>query len=149
MSFSKLSEQRLAECHPDLQKIFQIVSQKYPCTITQGHRNQADQHTAFVTGKSKLDWPNGNHNKLPSNAVDACPDPVNYSNAIKNIVRFYNFAGYVQRVADELGIKIRYGGDWDSDKDFSDQKFDDLVHFELVEPGEVWEKNSGHLSSPA
>jgi hypothetical protein len=30
-----------------------------------------------------------------------------------------------------MGIGLRWGGDWDSDKDFSDQNFDDLVHWEL------------------
>jgi len=28
--------------------------------------------------------------------------------------------------------KLRWGGDWDSDKVFDDQNFDDLPHFELV-----------------
>ena len=44
-----------------------------------------------------------------------------------------SFAGYVQGVAEQLGIKIRWGGDWDSDFDFKDQTFNDLVHFELRE----------------
>ena len=47
--------------------------------------------------------------------------------------RFVYFAGYVKRVADDLGIAIRWGGDWDGDGDFSDQTFHDLPHFELVQ----------------
>ena len=31
-----------------------------------------------------------------------------------------------------MNIKLRWGGDWNDNKDFSDQTFDDLVHFELV-----------------
>jgi peptidoglycan L-alanyl-D-glutamate endopeptidase CwlK len=27
---------------------------------------------------------------------------------------------------------VRYGGDWDGDKDINDQTFNDTVHFELV-----------------
>lgn len=43
------------------------------------------------------------------------------------------FAGYVMRVADELGIKLRYGGDWDGDKKTADQSFNDLPHYEILE----------------
>ena len=45
--------------------------------------------------------------------------------------RFYNFAGTVQGVAKMLNIKIRWGGDWDSDNDLKDQTLYDLPHFEL------------------
>jgi len=30
-----------------------------------------------------------------------------------------------------MGMKIRWGGDWDMDTQTKDNKFDDLVHFEL------------------
>jgi len=30
-----------------------------------------------------------------------------------------------------MGLKIRWGGDWDMDTQTKDNKFDDLVHFEL------------------
>jgi hypothetical protein len=29
-------------------------------------------------------------------------------------------------------LKLRWGGDWDMDTEVKDNKFDDLVHFELV-----------------
>jgi len=35
-------------------------------------------------------------------------------------------------IAHRRGIKLRWGGDWDRDLDFSDQRFYDLYHFELV-----------------
>jgi len=35
-------------------------------------------------------------------------------------------------VASQMGIKIRWGGDWDSDGSVCDNKFNDLVHFELA-----------------
>ena len=46
--------------------------------------------------------------------------------------RFVDFAGYVKGVAEDLGIAIPWGGDWDGDGDFSDQRFHDLPHFELT-----------------
>lgn len=52
--------------------------------------------------------------------------------AVRATSKFYYMAGLAQKQADILGIKIRWGGDWDSDKDFFDQTFYDLVHIELV-----------------
>ncbi len=34
-----------------------------------------------------------------------------------NFYRFYFFAGIVKGIAWELGIGVRWGGDWDSDND--------------------------------
>lgn len=68
------------------------------------------------------------HNKTPSLAVDVAPWPIDWND--KN--RFYHFAGRVQGIAQMFNIKIRWGGDWDSDNDLKDQNFYDLPHFELV-----------------
>ena len=38
---------------------------------------------------------------------------------------------FVLFVYKKMKINVRWGGDWDSDLDFNDQKFLDLVHFEL------------------
>lgn len=130
--YSDNSENQLKTCDVQLQHLFRAVLPYVNHTILVGHRNEEDQHKAFLTGKSKLDWPNGNHNKLPSSAVDAAPYPIDFSESHKNLARFYYFAGFVKAMAFHMGLKIRWGGDWDSDNDFKDQKFDDLVHFELV-----------------
>lgn len=59
------------------------------------------------------------------------------SRHVKDVGRWYHFGGYVQGTADqmyrhgEVERKVRWGGDWDSDRVFSDQNFDDLAHFEL------------------
>ena len=42
------------------------------------------------------------------------------------------FAGLVVGIAVSLGIRLRWGGDWDGDGDLCDNKFDDLFHFELL-----------------
>lgn len=130
-SFSKQSADRLATCDHRLQMIFNEVIQHIDCTIIEGHRSQASQDKYFAEGKSKLKWPNGEHNKTPSGAVDVAPYPIDWSNKPKALARFYFFAGYVKSVADSMGFKIRWGGDWDGDMDFTDQNFDDLPHFEI------------------
>ena len=93
------------------------------------------QEEAFKSGHTQLRWPHGKHNKQPSMAVDVTPYPLDW----KNSKRMYWFAGYVMGIAQKLKDDgkmthaVRYGGDWDSDKDIDDQNFFDLVHFELVE----------------
>lgn len=133
-AFGKISKERLSTCHPDLQRLFEEVVKNYDCTILQGHRTKEEQDEYFRTGRSKVQYPNSKHNKMPSMAVDVAPyfkeqPHVRWENKEK----FYHFAGYVQGVADQLGIKIRWGGNWDMDDELLDQTFFDLPHFELVD----------------
>ncbi len=98
----------------------------YDCTILEGYRSDEDQLKAFNTGKSKIKS-GGKHNQKPSLAVDVVPWPIDW--ASKD--RFYHFAGFVQGIAQMLDIKIRFGGDWNGNRNFKDQAFVDLPHFEL------------------
>ena len=127
--FGTASAARLATCDQRLQDLFNEVIKYFDCTIIEGHRGEAAQHLAFVTGKSKLDWQNGRHNSKPSKAVDVSPFPVDWSDS----KRFYYFAGYVKGVAAKMGLKIRWGGDWDQDTEVKDNTFNDLVHFEVLD----------------
>jgi peptidoglycan L-alanyl-D-glutamate endopeptidase CwlK len=126
-SYSRRSLANLQTCHPSLRKIFKEVIKNYDCTIIQGHRSLEEQDELYRTGKSKLR--KGKHNYIPSLAVDVCPYPIDW----RDKIRFYHFVGYVKGVADQLGIKIRCGADWDGDNNFKDQTFHDLPHFELLE----------------
>lgn len=128
-TFGKTSRKRLSQCDPRLQQLFNEVIKNYDCSILQGHRSEEEQNRYFDEGKSKVRYPNSKHNSKPSRAVDVAPYPLDWNNTN----RFYHFAGCVQGIATQMGIKIRWGGDWDSDKDFSDQNFNDLPHFELVD----------------
>lgn len=126
--FSERSLDRLETCHPDLQAIFNVVILDYDVTILEGHRGKAAQNEAHRTGKSQLKFPQSKHNKSPALAVDVAPFPIDW----EDHARFYFLAGYVHAVADRLGVKIRWGGDWDGDGDLHDSSFLDLPHFELV-----------------
>ena len=126
--FSQQSLIKLRSTHSDLQRLFLEVVKTFDCTVLCGHRNQTDQNKAFKEGKSKLQYPMSKHNMYPSAAVDVASYPLNW----EDTARFYYFAGYVMRVADEMGFQIRWGGDWDKDKKMNDQSFNDLVHFELI-----------------
>lgn len=101
------------------------------CKILCGHRGKAKQTEYYEAKLSKTPWPLSKHNSKPSLAVDVAPYPVDWTSP-KAKHRFYMFAGYVLRTAQELGIDVRLGADWDGDWDLNDQTFDDTPHFELV-----------------
>lgn len=128
--FSETSKARLASCHPDLQALFNEVIKHFDCKITCGHRGHKDQAQAFYERKSKVLWPLSKHNKTPSLAVDVAPWPIDWD----DLKRFYLLAGYVIATADQMGLTVRWGGDWDGDKMLDDQTFNDLPHWELREP---------------
>jgi peptidoglycan L-alanyl-D-glutamate endopeptidase CwlK len=132
--FSTLSKQRLETCHPDLQTLFNEVIQYIDCTILCGHRNKEDQNKAFEEGKSQKKWPDGNHNKLPSLAVDVIPYPIDWNDhaGIKYFAGFVMGVAKLLKAEGKMKCDIRWGGDWDRDHDLKDNKFNDLVHFEVV-----------------
>ena len=97
------------------------------CSVLEGHRGQERQDQLYIEGKTKVKYPNGRHNSKPSNAVDVTPYPVNWEDRERQTL----FAGFVLGVANQMGISLRWGGDWDQDFEVMDNRFDDFPHFEL------------------
>ncbi len=128
-SFSQRSQTRLNTCDPRLVEVLEEVIKHWDCTILQGERTKEEQDEFFRTGRSKVQWPNSKHNSRPSKAVDVAPYPIDWNDTR----RFDYFAGFVKGIATSRGITLRWGGDWDSDNDQSDQTFNDLPHFEIKE----------------
>lgn len=134
MNLSSASQSKLNTCHPDLVRLFNEVSKHYAFTVVCGSRSDFDQKKMFDQKLSKVDGVKikSKHQVDKENplarAVDVAPNPIDWNDKI----RFYHFAGRVQGIAIGLGIKIRWGGDWDDDNDFKDNSFNDLPHFELV-----------------
>ncbi len=133
--FSRSSFSKLSTCHADLQALFYEVIKHFDCIILEGYRNEEDQEKAFAAGNTELHWPHGKHNHQPSMAVDVAPYPLDW----KNDKRMYWFAGFVMGIAQKLKDEgkmthaVRYGGDWNSDDNIDNERFKDLVHFELLE----------------
>lgn len=126
--YSKASARRLATCEVDIQIIFRCILKDVDHSVLCGHRDSVEQNKAYNAGKSKLKYPQSKHNGYPSKAIDAAPYPIDWSDT----KRFYEFGEFVKQRAEEMGYKLRWGGDWDGDGDYKDQTFNDLVHFELV-----------------
>lgn len=132
------SKKRLSTCHPELILLFNEVADDEEIQIIEGHRSIEKQKEMIRTGKSSLkNAANGKHVKSPSEAVDAAP-LINKKIEWDNTKCFIDFAQKVLKIADRLykegrmKRKIRWGGDWNMNGEWKDEKFLDLVHFELV-----------------
>ena len=123
--FGKRSKEKLYTCDERLIKLMEEVVKTFDCTVTQGNRSVKEQEKLYEEGKTKVKF--SKHNYIPSLAVDVTPYPVDY----ENMDRHYYFGGYVLATAEKLGIKVRWGGDWDGDRETKDQTFNALVHFEV------------------
>ncbi len=138
--FSPKSQRRLDSCHVDLQVIFtEVLRRGYDCSVICGHRSKIAQMEAVDAGMSKAVYPSSKHNSFPSMAVDVAPYfPGRRGPDWNDLGAFYMFAGFVKSVAQDLLAegkithRLRYGGDWDGDKQTADQTFNDLPHYELV-----------------
>ncbi len=127
-TLSPTSQTRLNSCDPRFHSIFNHVATIMDCAILEGHRDQEQQDADYAKGKTQLKWPHGKHNARPSLAVDAAPLPIDW----KDRERLSLFAGYVLGTAAAQGVTLRWGGDWNRDFKVADNRFDDLVHFEIL-----------------
>lgn len=129
--FGERSKKALNSADPKLRLLFEEVVKTYDCAVICGFRNEEDQETAFVQGFSKVRYPNSKHNSYPSKAVDVVPWPIDWNDT----KRFYEFGAIVIETAKKMGIKIRWGGDFNQDGNLKNDRFVDLPHWELVEQG--------------
>ena len=125
--FGARSKNALHSCDERLIKVFDEVIKTVDCSVLEGHRGQSKQDKYYEEGKSKVKYPSGRHNKLPSMAVDVAPYPIDWDDR----ERFHLFAGFVLGIAKSMGINLRWGGDWNQNWFVDDNKFDDFPHFEL------------------
>jgi len=136
--FSRISLERLETCEYELRMLFSVVIEVIDCTILCGRREKAEQNKLFEAGHSRCKWPHSSHNVLLpafSSAIDVAPYYIEKPHVRwdkKSLWRWYFFGGIVLGIASEMGISIRWGGDWDRDTYVKDQKFNDLPHFELI-----------------
>lgn len=128
------SRKQLATCHPKLQQLANEAIKYTDFSILEGFRDKVHQDADYAKGVSKLKWPNGRHNKKPSIAFDFAPFPVDWGQGVKPLSRFMLVAGVLLTCAQQLGIKIRFGWDWNRNLDPRDESFMDWGHVELDEP---------------
>lgn len=145
--FGVESLKALAECHPDLQRLFEEVVTHVDCKIIDGARTIEEQQKNVAKGVSKtMDSKHLPQSDGKSHAVDVVPYPQpswvlveKGLNAVKRadptlqLCRFYHFVGFVAGMAAAKGIPLRQGVNWDGDADFGEHSFIDLPHHEIKE----------------
>ena len=134
--FGSASMANLVTCSENLQLICKEAIQIIDFSVLEGHRTIKKQEEYFKQGRSKLDGVTikSKHQSSPSRAVDIMPYPaiLGGANVWEDTRRFYVLAGVIMAVSHSLSILLRWGGDWDSDQNFTEQSFNDLPHFELM-----------------
>lgn len=134
MTLGVSSNRNLDQCHPKLQRLIREVDRRLmkratmDLTVMCGHRGEKAQNEAYTAKRSTKKWPDSLHNMLPSPAVDVAPYPIDW----KDTARFARLAGFIEAVAADLDIEIRWGGDWDQDGRTADERFIDMPHLELT-----------------
>ena len=130
--WGRRSAEVLVELETDLQWLCNtLLYEVADISLICGFRNEEDQNEAFSEGRSKVQWPNGKHNQLPSYAVDLQPYPLPERKE-KLWASLAYIAGRAIEIGKRRGLKVRWGGDWDGDGDLTDQNFDDLYHIEII-----------------
>ena len=124
--FGKRSQERLQTLRPEMVEVLKEVIKVYDFSVLETTRDKETQDRYFKEGKSKLKFPKSLHNRYPSDAVDIAPYPIEWH----DLNRFFYLAGLIISTGYSMGINIRWGGDWNSNGDFTDQTFNDLPHFE-------------------
>lgn len=154
--FGKKSADKLASCESDIQAAlnYAMSLNVIDFTILYGYRSPDEQMQLFSKGRKLLTsgiWIVKNpaeivtykdgtqnlskHNYSPARAVDIAP----YINGKKilgktenEMAAIYFLSGIVCSAFASLKIPYRWGGNWDGDGEIlTDQKFNDLLHFEL------------------
>lgn len=125
--FGKKSKQRLKGVDTRLVNVLNELIKIMDVTIIEGVRSKEKQQEYFKDGKSKIDGVTKKGMHQLGKAVDLAPYPVDW----KNTKRFYYMGGMLRGISKQLNIKVRWGGDWDSDGKIKDQTFNDLVHIEI------------------
>ena len=129
--FGKRSRERLRGVDAKLVNVLNEVVKYFDITIIEGLRSQKRQDELVAEGKSKTKF--GKH--VLGKAVDLAPYPIDW----KARDDFHLLGGFILGVASQMGVNVRWGGDWSSSSLYKgkrttkDNSFDDLVHFELKE----------------
>jgi len=144
---SQESDAMLMTCTSRIIKVMRVVIIHIDYKVIFGHRGVDIQQVLFAEGKSTIDGvtKKSKHNFQPSQAIDIAPYPVLWPDeqgisreeALHRARRFDVLAGFVMGTAASLGYNFRWGGDWDHDWTYNDQKFHDLGHFEDMDAGRL------------
>ena len=121
----KRSLERLKGVDTLLVNVLNQAIKHFDFTIIEGLRTLETQKEYVAKGASKT----LKSKHIDGKAVDIAPYPVDYDDT----ERFVYLGGFILGVASQLGVKLRWGLDWDMDTYTKDTNFRDIGHFEIRE----------------
>lgn len=117
--------EKLENVNPILVKIITKCAETQDIIIITGHRNKEAQDECYKKGTSMCKFPDSKHNSSPSKAFDAAISTDRGASIDwRNLDNFHKLNREIQKVAKTLGVKIKWGGEFKSIRDF--------VHWELI-----------------
>ena len=124
--FGSKSSRVLESLNEDLAELMVEAIKWVDISLIEGKRSSERQAELLKLGATKT----LKSKHLTGQAIDFAP----YHNGIQWDKRenFIYTAGIIYGIACMMGIKIRWGGDWNKNNDLSDNDFDDLCHIELL-----------------
>lgn len=132
-TLSSSSLKMLEGVHPDLVKVVKLAIQKSDIDfkVGEGVRTLERQKKLVAEGKSKT----LNSRHIPgkdgyAKAVDLWTMPNGKVTWVQ--ADYVRLSKHVLDAAKELGVSIRWGGDWDGDGNWKEERFFDGPHFELL-----------------
>jgi|TARA_X000001382_G_scaffold129721_1_gene122466 peptidoglycan L-alanyl-D-glutamate endopeptidase CwlK len=123
--FGKRSKERLKGVDSRLVNVLNELIKIMDVTIIEGLRSEKRQKELLAKGATKVKY----SKHMEGKAVDLAPYPIDWNDR----EMFHYMGGMLRGLGKSMGVKIRWGGDWDSDGDINDNKFDDLVHVEILD----------------
>jgi len=127
VKLSAASQAKLNSIRMDLRRVCLKAFETLPfdVTVIEGVRDQKRQKQLFEQGATKV----MTSRHMSGNAVDLAPYPVDWNDTD----RFKTLAHHMFAAAKELGIEIRWGGNWSRIDELQKppSSFVDMPHFEL------------------
>ena len=121
--FGKRSKERLRGVDARLVNVLNELVKIMDVTIIEGLRSEQRQEKLLKEGSTKTKF----SKHITGKAVDLAPYPIDWNDRD----RFHYMGGMIRGIAKQLNVPVRWGGDWDSDGETKDNRFDDLVHVEI------------------
>ena len=121
--FGKRSRERLKGVNTKLVNVCNELIKIMDVSIIEGLRSEERQAELLKKGATKVKY----SKHMEGKAVDLAPYPIDWEAR----ERFHYMGGMIRGIGKQLGVDIRWGGDWDSDGEIKDNYFDDLVHVEI------------------
>lgn len=139
-AYGQSSSSKRDTCDPKLIRVMDRGLELSPVdiTIVWGWRDEETQNSFFDMEVSKKRWPDSKHN-FTIEGVGPSSQAFDFGPWVEGGIPwddthlFALIAGVFFAAAEDLNIKLRWGGDWDMDGLTTDQTFMDWGHMETAE----------------